>query len=875
MKLRFTRKRIFEIGAFIALALAVIVLAAVIASWIFLPWERIRNAIARELSERFNQDVAIGEVSLGFYPDLGLVAKRVTVVDRETSQTVISAQKIRIDTNFIKIIKGEFSLEEIIISSPVVHLVRETDGQWNIKRLADGMRSETASVPKKPDTDKRAGRSNVDRVVIQDGKVEYRDKARGLNLTIDKMRSMVDIEKDTLTLASATITSPPLEARITGKALNFSRPERTFDVGVTMLLKKEGRLANIGPPDVPIGEKLADALLNASGQGKKISLKSTFETNPSLTADVAANGNLAATLFTEENRLELASLDVAFGQSVLSLKGSCADVWSRERNASLKGNATVMLEEALSPLRKELVEKLEPEGTMNVEFEFMGSREQTDVKADFDLDDAGLAMPRVMHKHPGIPGSLKIGAQYTAPRKLVADTIELKIADNTILGSAALQPGAEPWMRASVKTAEFPLEKLDRLPSVCFEEGILTLDAEMWQASPAKKAMNYGGGAEIDHALFTAGILKRPTEVSHAKITFAEQGASIVTTGVFARSLCRAEGKITNFRKPGILGTIKADAISVDGLRETFGGKKDDDEDEQPEDRKSKRRPGYHLQLVIEADSLYWGKIKTGPVSATWQAGADGHVFEPIIIETYGGELRGKLEMGRKEGRFGWTSDFSGHNIELAGLSAQLKDDGEANIKGPMSVKGNLRGYGSSEAVSAARSLEGNVRLTSDGGEITQYSWIKNIFLMIQVNPGTMLTPGLRELTILNTVIDAAKTRGRSLNPTYTVFNSLGGNFHITGAVAHTEDLRLESGIADLIFKGEIDLVDRQMDMIVTATPLGSVGSLMEKVPLAGEALKKAKEATIATDFIVRGSLTEPEVKLAAVEKLIPKTDEQ
>ena len=65
------------------------------------------------------------------------------------------------------------------------------------------------------------------------------------------------------------------------------------------------------------------------------------------------------------------------------------------------------------------------------------------------------------------------------------------------------------------------------------------------------------------------------------------------------------------------------------------------------------------------------------------------------------------------------------------------------------------------------------------------------------------------------------------------------------------------------------------MDMIVTATPLGSVGSLMEKVPLAGEALKKAKETTIKTDFIVRGPLSDPEVKLQAVDKLMPKKDEQ
>jgi uncharacterized protein YhdP len=133
--------------------------------------------------------------------------------------------------------------------------------------------------------------------------------------------------------------------------------------------------------------------------------------------------------------------------------------------------------------------------------------------------------------------------------------------------------------------------------------------------------------------------------------------------------------------------------------------------------------------------------------------------------------------------------------------------------------------------------------------------------------------PGVREITLLNTVIDAAKTRGRSLDPSCIVFTKIDGAFRIEGGVAHTEDLRLESGVADLLFNGDVDLGGRSLDMRITATPLGSVGSVIGKVPVAGKKLKQAKERALSMDFTARGPIADPEVKLAAVEKILPKSE--
>jgi hypothetical protein len=64
------------------------------------------------------------------------------------------------------------------------------------------------------------------------------------------------------------------------------------------------------------------------------------------------------------------------------------------------------------------------------------------------------------------------------------------------------------------------------------------------------------------------------------------------------------------------------------------------------------------------------------------------------------------------------------------------------------------------------------------------------------------------------------------------------------------------------------------MDMTVRATPLGTLGSLMGKIPIAGNGLQKAKETILSTDFLVRGPLSDPSVTFAAAEKLMGKNGE-
>ena len=872
MELSPKKKRVLRIFTRIVFVLAILVLITALALWLFLPRERIKGSLMKELSKRLRQDVLVGDVSIGFYPDAELVVKGLNVADKETSERIVSAQKIRLDTDLFKLIKGEYSLDSIVVNSPVINLVRGDDGKWNIQKLISGMRVESGTAPDKRDNGASSEKMEVGPIVIHDGSISLRDEHTGRTIEIDEIEATFDSSKDMLAFSSAAVSFPAVDARLSGNVSKISKPDRTLDIDANLRVKKAGPLADFGPNDIVGGEKISDILLNVSGPASTMAFKGTFALNDAITKGVTTGGKAAGTLFPEEARLEVASLDTAFGKSKLSLNGSCTELWSNDRMTSLKGTANIMLAEALAPFGEDVVSNLEPEGSAHITFELAGSASRMDWKTDIDLTEAGLTIPKVMHKPPQTTGSLKMDGRYLKPSELVADNIDLNIANTQVLGHATLRTDGEPWLEGSANARNITLKNLDRLPNVRFDGGTGNADVKFWKMKPTNEPINYRGEARIEQGLLVVDALKDPVEISDMVIELSSGAVSMESSFVLGEMPNTLKAEITDFSKPHITGTVQTDTIDIDKLTKAFTKrehKEEDEEEAEQEDADSR----FSLELMIEANSLYAAGITTGPVTATWMTEGKSHRFEPCRVDAFGGQLLGTFEIKTGKGLISWAADFSGENLKIEDISSQLRNDKKASIKGPLRARGILNGSGSSEEGGAMRTLGGDIRLSAGKGEITEYSWLKNIFLLIQLSPATFLVPGLREVTVLNALIDAAKTRGRSLDPSNIVFSSIDGTFHIENGIAHTEDLRLESGIANLLFKGDVDLAEKHLDLVVRAVPLGSVGTLIEKVPLAGEKLNKAKESAISADFIVSGPLSNPEVSLRATDKIIPAVD--
>ena len=106
------------------------------------------------------------------------------------------------------------------------------------------------------------------------------------------LTASLDLKEENLTIDSASIVLPPVEAEIEGTVAQLFKPGPLLDISATMEIKKEGPLADMDSINVPAGTKVADISLEASGTIKEIKLSSTFSSNPLVTAETPTKGDL-------------------------------------------------------------------------------------------------------------------------------------------------------------------------------------------------------------------------------------------------------------------------------------------------------------------------------------------------------------------------------------------------------------------------------------------------------------------------------------------------------------------------------------------------------------------------------------------------------
>jgi uncharacterized protein involved in outer membrane biogenesis len=869
---RISIKWILKLFTIIFLILVVVSLVAAITLQRYVPKEKIRDVITKELSNRFNQDITMSTFSVGFYPNMEFVTHSLRIVDPLSSHEILSAQEVRFDLNVRELFNRKCVIENIMVASSNLDLIRNADSAWNIEELIGSARSGEAEA----NTTQSVSWLEFGQIRIKNGVIRIRDEASGQHLSVSEIAATIDVRKESIYIDSASISLPPVEAELSGTVSQLSKPNPVFDIKATLRVAKEGPLADLPPADLPAGETIADVSIEASGQPNKIMLNTAFSFNKMATAGIATTGKISGILQTQEGLFEIGSLELIFGQSTLSLSGTCDNIFQNERTARLEGTAGILLEEVIALAGKDPVSKLELKGKANATIALNASMEQVDFKSDIDLLKTDLNVPQLMHKQAGTSGKLVIDAHYTIPNELVIDNFELLIDNAKLDGKLQVNPGKEPWFKTSFKTYDFPLGSLNRLPAVRFEEGVLTLFAEVWQSNQTQEGINYRGEAAIKQATLVVEAMKEPFKDLDAKINVADKKATVhAASFFFGESICRVEAEVTDFSKPQVVGQLNTDILDINKLIDAFSTSEGDIQE--PTSSEATTLPQFSVEMMIRADEMHAGKVRTGAVSTILHTSGRVQRFDPVQIESFGGGIRGKFELSILKEGASWAVDFSGQGMRLEDILAQLREETAegAEVTGLLSAKGNLTGRAASEEEEVWRSIKGELGFTITDAEFKQSSLFKSMLLATPLSVGVFLVPGLREVTLLSTLYSAAKSKGRTLKANQFFFTRIDGTFHLADGLAHTEDSSFVGETVDLRFKGDIDLVKQYFEMRARATPVGSIDSLTRKLPVIGKHLDKAKRSVLSYSFNVSGPLSEPEAQLTSVEELEPQEEEQ
>jgi hypothetical protein len=206
-------------------------------------------------------------------------------------------------------------------------------------------------------------------------------------------------------------------------------------------------------------------------------------------------------------------------------------------------------------------------------------------------------------------------------------------------------------------------------------------------------------------------------------------------------------------------------------------------------------------------------------------------------------DAAGHLEGGRvaAEGFMEEDGDFwLAGGIDGAQAGAILSTLGfqEEIMEGPLSlqvgVEGRLRGR-------QAGKHEGNVELHIDKGVIGKFPFLANILSLMNLTQ--FLTGRLPDLS----------SKGM-------VFRRIQGSFSLKDGVAHTEDFRIDSEAMGVTVVGDLDVLGKRCDFKVGVQPFVGFDRFVNKIPVIRHYLAGPEKSVLATYFLVKGPLAEPDV---------------
>ena len=90
--------------------------------------------------------------------------------------------------------------------------------------------------------------------------------------------------------------------------------------------------------------------------------------------------------------------------------------------------------------------------------------------------------------------------------------------------------------------------------------------------------------------------------------------------------------------------------------------------------------------------------------------------------------------------------------------------------------------------------------------------------------------------------------------------------------ILKSEDLKIQSEAMNQSYVGQVDLVNRKLDMAMAIHPLGTVDKIVSRVPLAGWLLTGEDRALLTAHFSVSGEIGDVSVRIMPLDTLTEPT---
>lgn len=157
-----------------------LLVGAVMATTLLIPSERVAAAVAERAEAMLGQRVAIGDVGLRFLPIPGVRLERISVggSDDESAMAVVDAAELR--ARILPLLRGDVIISRIALDRPRIVVDIDSAGRANLPLLEP-----ETTAPARQAGQSRDVRFAIDRIMVTDGRIGFRDARDGSALRLD------------------------------------------------------------------------------------------------------------------------------------------------------------------------------------------------------------------------------------------------------------------------------------------------------------------------------------------------------------------------------------------------------------------------------------------------------------------------------------------------------------------------------------------------------------------------------------------------------------------------------------------------------------------------------------------------------------------
>ncbi len=743
-------------------SLAALVIGAIFALPYLVNADSFRPLLKSELEKSLRRPVELGKLSLTVFP-LAIAASDVLIGEDPAfgnQRPFARAQTLAVKLDLFTLLKQQVNIESLRITNPLVELVRNAEGRWNVDSLSS--KEESSSPLKLAELRIDGGRVALTtpghpRAEYQNIDVVLRDYGLGGKSPLTVTAHMPGNGNGEVDFAG-TIAGNDLAGEVTIKNCALAALETA-----------------LGRP--LFGKTNVDGAL--SGQAKITSAAKAWSAVGNLDLRSNALGNVAATFRADaaNDRVWIEQLQAKVGQLDLRLNGTIDG--DRLALKLVAADAPITeLAKLAAGFGVAFAPGMQVTGQLGTDLTISGTTAAPTFNGH--LRAARLEMRGGELKQPVSTPSLQV--DFT-PDQLRAAPFEVTTGKTKLSGSFSLAKyaSAAPQLDASVTIPPSDLGDLIDIAQAYGAKaargvkatGTAAVEAKVFGSLAKGAALQYRGTGSLTAATVNTPALTKSITIRAAKLRFEGDAAGVegldatvggtTLTGRFA-----THGDNIDF-------ALAADKLDVDEMRKFLT----------PSEEKSSGPSTLAGQGTLTVGTMKMDRLVLTNVRTNLTLAGGQLRFDPLVANVYGGTHTGTIVVDQRRAQPVFTLDSkldkidSGQLLEAVSSLKQL-------IGGPLSAQLNFT-VTPKPNEDIIKSLEGSIGLRFSEGKLYSMNLLGELGKFAQF---LKISPDK-----------------------FTNFLALTGDLKFSGGVANTENLKLDLDNAQVSLAGLMNLVDQSLNL--------------------------------------------------------------